>query len=418
VDSFYYERKGCRICSAEIVKVLPLEPTPSGDKYVDEDQVGIVQELVPLDLYQCVDCGLVQLAFVIRPEFLYGDYIYETSISLGLSSHFKAYANDIANSVDLQERDLVVDIGSNDGTLLGHFKRKGMRVLGVEPSPAGRKAIDSGIETLATYFNGALSMKIRDEYGPASVVTANNVFANVDDLDSMVDGIRQMLAPGGVFAFETFYLVDVLRNFLPETIFHEHLCYFALGPLSTLFQRHGMEIFDARRVSTKGGSLRGLVQLAGAGREVTDAVHGIVKLEREMGLGTPEVFGSFAETLNNSKTALIACLESIRKTKKTIVGYGASVGVTTLIYQLGIAEYLDYMVDDNPAKHHRFSPGHHLPVLPSDALNDKKPDYALILAWGYADPIIGRHHNFLTEGGRFIVPLPELKVIESHKALI
>ncbi|MBI3252249.1 MAG: methyltransferase domain-containing protein [Candidatus Omnitrophica bacterium] len=388
MTSSYYQRRECRICNSDNLRlVLPLVPTPSGDKYLTESQRSIPQEPVPLDLYQCAVCGLVQLPYVIHPDALYGDYIYETSISLGLTKHFRGYAEEVAGNLRLDRGDLVVDIGSNDGTLLGHFRDLGLQVLGVEPSPASAKAQHLGIDTKVGYFGEVLSRDIRNAVGPAMAITANNVFANIDNLD------------------------DVLKSFLPETIFHEHLSYFSLGSLMVLFERHGMQVFDATRVATKGGSLRGFVQLTEAGRPVSNRVAQLLAIEHALGTSNPGVFSAFSATLAATKHRLSILLEELRGSGKSIVGYGASVGVTTLLYQFDIAGFLDYLVDDNTAKHFRFSPGSQLPVLPSDVLYERKPDYALILAWAYADPIIARHRHFLDGGGHFVIPLPDLTVI-------
>jgi SAM-dependent methyltransferase len=412
MSSSYYQRRECRICKSDGLRlVLPLVATPSGDKYLAKSQLGPTQEVVPLDLYQCPACGLVQLPFVINPDALYGDYIYETSISLGLIKHFRGYAEEVVENLGLGRGDLVVDIGCNDGVLLGHFKDLGLRVIGVEPSPAGAKARNSGIDVRTAFFTEELSRAICSDAGPATVVTANNVFANVDNLDEFVRAVRQLLAPRGVFVFETFYLAEVLRNFLPETIFHEHLSYFSLSALKVLFARCGMEVFDAVRVATKGGSLRGFVQLAGAGRPESGRVAELLAAEQALGVSQPAVFASFSSTLKKTKQRLQRLLEGYKAQGKTVVGYGASVGVTTLLYQLDIAGYLDYLVDDNAAKQFRFSPGYRLSVLPSDTLYERRPDYVVVLAWAYADPIIARHTQFREQGGHFVVPLPDLKVV-------
>jgi SAM-dependent methyltransferase len=411
METPFYQRTECRVCNSPIRPVLYLVATPSGDKYLPEARMGEVQEEVPLDLYLCEECGLAQLAYVIDPEALYGDYIYETSVSLGLSNHFKDYAKDAVQRLKLAEGGLVVDIGSNDGTLLRHFVELGQKALGVEPSPAGDKARATGIETVGEYFSETVATRVLHEYGPASLVTANNVLANIDSLDGVLRGIRDLLAPDGVFVFETFYLVDVLQHFLPETIFHEHLCYFTVNPLMVLFERYDMELFDAERVDSKGGSLRGFVQLAGGTRKTTSRVGEVLEQERRMRVATPAAFADFAETLQQKKARLSECLRELKDQGKTIVGYGASVGVTTLLYQFGITDWLDYLVDDNPAKHHRLSPGHQLQVLPSEILYERQPDYVLIMAWGYAEPIMGRHQRYVEEGGHFILPLPELRLV-------
>jgi hypothetical protein len=412
MSSLFYERKECSVCrTSDLDKVLPLVATPPGDKYLTESQKGERQESVPLDLYTCRNCGLTQLAHIVNPEALYGDYLYESSISLGLANHFKQYAEDVVGGLELPQGEFIIDIGSNDGTLLAYFKNAGMRVLGIEPSPASDTSRTSGIETLTAFFSEELGQQLRDTYGPAKVVTANNVFANIDDLHDVIAGVKGLLDRDGVFVFETFYLVDVLQHFLPETIFHEHVFYFCLHPLQALFSQYGMEIFDVKRVATKGGSLRGLVQLSGGDREVTERVAETLALEREMGICTPEVFGAFAVQLAEKKAELRALLGELKEDGKSIVGYGASVGVTTLLYQFDIAQFLDFLVDDNRAKHNRLSPGDQLRVLPSQALYEDKPDYVLIMAWAYAEPIMSKHEAFSVAGGHFIIPLPETKIV-------
>jgi predicted TPR repeat methyltransferase len=206
---------------------------------------------------------------VINPEILYGNYLYQTSISLGLVEHFRTYAEEVVRQVAPVPNALVLDIGSNDGSLLKAFKDHGLRVLGVDPArEIARKATESGVETIADFFTAKLAREIRKKHGPAAIITANNVFANIDHLADVAAGIRELLAQDGVFVFETSYLLDVLQKSLLETFFHEHLCYFSVRPLEAFFRRNGMELFDVKRVATKGGSIRGFAQLGGGPRKV------------------------------------------------------------------------------------------------------------------------------------------------------
>ena len=406
------KRETCRLCGgARLEAVLPIAATPPGDHYVSEAELDRPQETYPQDIVLCRDCGLAQLAYTVDPNVLYGRYVYTTSISLGLVDHFRQYANSVLNRIKPPANAFVVDIGSNDGSLLRCFKERGMRVLGIDPaSDIARLATESGVETWTGYFDIYLARKIKEQRGAAAIVTANNVFANVDDLVGFTEGIRHLLAPDGVFVFETSYLLDVVEKSLVETVFHEHLSYLSAKPLNTFFARLGLQLIDVERVPTKGGSLRGTVQLAGGPRPVSSAVDLLLEREKEVGLDQPEIFQRFGARLDAIKTELLKLLSDLKAEGKEIAGYGASVGVTTLLYHFDLAKMLSFIVDDNPRKQHTFSPGHHIPVLPSETLYERKPDYVLVLSWNYADPIIKKHQAYANAGGRFIVPLPKVEV--------
>jgi SAM-dependent methyltransferase len=399
--------------SRDLSVVLAMTPTPPGDHYVTADTVSEPQPAYPMDLYMCGECGLAQLADVVDPELLYRNYIYNTSISLGLVQHFDRYAEAVVATVEPPAGSLAIDIGSNDGTLLRAFARRGMRVLGIDPArDVARKATEAGFETLPTFFSAALAADLRRDRGPASIITANNVFANVDDLDDLVDGIRQLLAPDGVFVFETGYFPDLVRQRIIDNIYQEHLSYYAVKPLQRFFPRHGMELVAVEHEPTKGGSIRGFVKLAGhrggLGAGVMDE---LVRQETAGGFDRPEGLRAFAAGVEGLRDELGTLIGDLRARGRTVAGYGASVGVTTLLYYFNLGESLAFMVDDNPVRHGRFTPGHHVPVLPSDALYDQAPDDVLLLAWRYADPIMSRHAAFRQAGGRFILPLPEITVV-------
>jgi SAM-dependent methyltransferase len=365
-----------------------------------------------MDLVLCRACGHAEFPDVINPDLLYRNYKYQTSISLGLVEHFGRYVNAVLTTVQPQAGSLVMDVGSNDGSLLKFFKARGHRVLGVDPATAiARQATAAGIETLPTYFTAQQAGEIRAQHGCAAILTANNVFANIDNLTDFAAGVRQMLAPDGVFVFETSYLLDVLSKMLLETFFHEHISYFSVTPLQAYFRRHGMELFDVHRVPTKGGSIRGFVQLAGGRRPVKPSVAEQVALEGQAGLSRLETYREFHNRIRAVRGALHEQLAEWKQQGKVIAGYGASVGVTTLLFQFELGNRIDFLVDDNPIRHGLFSPGHHLPVLPSSELYSRKADCVVVLAWGYVEPIRKRHQRFVDQGGRFLVPLPEVRVL-------
>jgi SAM-dependent methyltransferase len=399
--------------SSNLSLVYQLAPSPIGDAYVTADQLNISQESYPIDLFLCLDCGLAQLLDIIAPEVLYTNYIYLTSSSSEMREHFYKYAKQVTENIKPAPGALVVDIGSNDGTLLRQFKNHGFHVLGVEPAhEIARKATEDGVETITGFFTPELALRIKQEYGQASIITANNVFANVDDLVSMTEGIRSLLASDGVFIFESFYLADVIRNMVFDFIYHEHLSAFSVAPVQRFFQHLGMQLIDVQRVPTKGGSLRYTIQPAGGPRVVSPSIISMLNYEETFGLYRPETFKAFLIKIDKIKQLTVAYLKKLKTEGKTIAGYGASITGTTLIYHFGIGQYLDCLIDDNPIKQGRFSPGLHIPVYHPQLLYGRKPDYVLILAWRFADAIIQKHNEFIKKGGKFVVPLPELKVIE------
>jgi len=413
MTSVITRRKTCRMCSSRNLKlVFQMAPSPIGDAFITEKEIDHTQDLYPIDLFMCQDCGLSQLTDIIDPNILYKDYIYVTGSSFGLSEHFRSYAEDVVNQLSLPPGSLVVDIGSNDGTLLRFFKDHDMQVLGIDPaSEIAQNATRAGIETLPEFFTPDLAKKIRNEYGSATLIVANNVFANIDDLNTLGEGVRTLLADDGVFTFESFYLADVIQNMVFDFIYHEHLSSFSVKPVQRFFECIGMELFDVKRVPTKGGSLRYFVQKADGPRAIETALTSLIDFEEQLGLYSPKMFSTFSDTVDELKAETHSLLQDLKAKGKHIAGFGASITGTTLIYHFGIGEFLDYLIDDNPAKQGRFSPGLHLPVFPSDALYERKPDYVIVLAWRFVEPIVKKNNAYLEQGGHFIVPVPEVRII-------
>jgi len=406
-------RTTCRLCGSQNLDlVFQLAPSPIGDAYVTKDKLADKQDTYPIDLFLCRECGLSQLLDIINPEVLYGDYIYLTGSSLGLREHFQEYANDVIKNMIPSKKSPIIDIGSNDGTLLSYFKKSGYKVLGIEPAHhIAERATLSGIETLPDFFSPNLAEKIVKDYGHATIVTANNVYANIDDLQTFTQGIRSLMAPDGVFVFESFYLADVIQNMVFDFIYHEHLSAFAIKPIQSFFSQMGMELINVKRIPTKGGSIRYFVKLKNGPRKIDLSVASMIEYEETLGLYTPKTFQVFSDKVDALKMQTYSLLRDIKIQGGKIAGYGSSITATTLIYHFGIGEFLEYLVDDNPDKQGRFSPGLHIPVYSPEKLYEKKPDYAVILAWRFAELIIEKHKAFIEQGGKFIVPLPELKVI-------
>jgi SAM-dependent methyltransferase len=412
MKSLSHRRDTCRLCGGgELELVLPLRPSALADAYVPRERIEEPQPAFPLEVFHCRNCGHVQLLDVVDADVLFRHYLYTTSGSLGLVEHFRKYAAEAVEQLQVPPGSLVVDIGSNEGVLLKFFREHGMRVLGVDAAKnVAALATAAGVETLPEFFTAELARQIKGGRGSASVVTANNVFAHADGLADMADGIRELLTRDGVFLFEVIYLVDLIQKMTFDTIYHEHLCYHSVKPLRTFFRRHGMELFDVKRIPTKGGSIRGFAQPTGGPRKITPAVGDLIGVEEQMGLDRPEAFRQYGARLDELKRKLKDLLQSLKRQGKTIAGYGASATVTTLVHHFELAGWIDFIVDDNPDRQNLFSPGDHIPVLSPAALSERKPDYVLILAWQYSDPIIRKNQAYLDHGGHFIRPLPEVEV--------
>lgn len=409
-------RSTCRLCAGrDLTEALKLQPTPPANAFVPKDLVGVEQPVFPLDIFFCQSCGHVQLLDVVDPKLLFENYVYVSGTSPVFVKHFEEYANAILKTYHPPEGSLVVDIGSNDGTLLEFFKAAGHRVLGIDPATdIAKDASDRGIETWNDFFTPKLSNTIKEEHGMAHVITANNVFAHADDLTGIVSGIRKLLAPEGVFVFEVSYLVDVFEKTLFDTIYHEHVAYHSVKPLQQFFAANGLELINAERIDSHGGSLRGFAQLAAGPHKVQSSVDELIALEDSLGLDQVEVFQKFGRHIDKIKSQLTTALKSLKTEGKSIAGFGAPAKATTLMYHFDIGpDLIDFIVDDSPLKQNLYAPGLHIPVLPSRAIYDKKPDAVVILAWNFATPIMKNHQAYLEQGGQFIVPLPEMKIFQA-----
>jgi SAM-dependent methyltransferase len=397
-----------------LVMVLPIKASPIADAFVSHDKKHLPQPSIPLDLYQCQDCGHVQNVDIVNPDLLFRDYLFQTGSSAGLIEHFSKYAKDVVGKFDVKPGTLVLEIGSNDGTLLAFFKDLGLKVLGVDPAvEIAKQASAAGITTLPEFFTSALVKQIADQQGLAKLIVANNVYAHSDHLADMTDAIASLLDDDGIFVFEVSYLLDIIDNFLFDTIYHEHLSYHAISSLQRFFKSHGLHFFDVEKISTKGGSMRGFVQKINGPHPEQSIIEKMIQEEMLRGLHQPAIFQQYEKEILARKDALTLFVNNACQNGKRIVAYGASTTVVTLMYHFELESKLAYLVDDNPKKQGLFSPGCHLEVKPSRVLYTDKPDIVIVLAWQYADVIIRKNQQFITEGGVFVVPLPTLKVIAS-----
>jgi len=380
--------------------------------FLGKESEFATEKQFPLDLYLCETCGLVQLLDIIDPETLFRNYVYVTGTSATMAAHNKAYAATVTERLGLGKDDLVVEVASNDGSLLRYFDSHGVRTLGIEPARnIARIAREAGIATVEEFFTSTLARELRDAYGSARAIIANNVLAHVDDTRDFLFGARTLLAPDGLLVVEVPWLGKLVANLEYDTVYHEHLCYFSLTALSQIYSAAGLSVVEVEHVSVHGGSLR--VYASPAPRESgTASVANLLAEEAAAGLRNPSRLERFARDVSRQRSELRALLESLISDGKTIAGYGAPAKGNTLLQYCNITStMLPYTVDRNSLKVGCFTPGTHIPVLPVDTLAVRRPDYLLILAWNFADEIMGQQAEYRAAGGRFIVPLPVPRII-------
>lgn len=408
------EDSQCRICgSGKITTVLRLKDTPLEDQFVSEANKNVLQPVYPLQLAICGDCGYVFLPHIVSPEASYADYIYESGVTVGLRNHYDEYAKEIVADYAIQPDSLVVDLGSNDGSMLASFKKIGMKVVGVEPAKGiAEKATESGIYTINDFFTDKVVSQIRDGYGPASVVTANYMYANIDDVLTFTKAVSKLLTPEGVFVVQTGYHPEEFKIKMFDYIYHEHFSYFTAEVLQHIFSLCGLELIQAVKTLPKGGSLRVVGQLKNGARRIDASVDQLISEERNAGVREIATYKKFSNDIDEAKKRVIDLLTELKASGKKIVGLGASHSTTTLTYHFELASFLEYIVDDNVLKHGRYSPGHHIPVFSTQKLYEADaPEYVIVLAWQHQNSILQKHDAFLKAGGKFIVPLPEFKVL-------
>jgi SAM-dependent methyltransferase len=408
-------RDRCRLCTGRsLEKVVNLQPIPLAEKYTASARPGEGAERYPIDLYMCLDCGHVQQLDVIDSKTLWSDYTYHSGQTQGILDHFEEVAAGLVAKHKPAPGSLVIDVGSNDGSLLRCFKRRGYRVLGVDPArEIARKATESGVETIPELFTPELAKKIREKHGPASVVTAFNVFAHTDDMIGMGKGVRQLLADDGVFQFEAQYLLDIVDKLLLGTIFHEHMSHHSLKPMKRFLESLDMRLIDVQRVTIQMGSIIGTAQPAGGPRPVDPSVGALLALEEERRLDRPETVRQFERRLGELKRKVDGLVAEWKRAGAKVAGYGAARSGPTLIVQFGLGDVIEYVLDDHPQKVHKYSAGHGHLVVPTKELTQRMPDYVVILAWIHAKKIIAANREYLERGGRFVICCPEVQVIDA-----
>ncbi len=401
----------CRACgSARLDLFLPLGSTPLANSLLPLEAEESLP-LYPLNVLRCLDCALVQLQEIVSPERLFSDYVYFSSVSDALVRHARGFVESVLAAERLDQGSLVVEIASNDGYLLQFFKGAGIPVLGIEPAQniARVAEAEKGIPSLPRFFNAELAAELAADRRLADVIIGNNVLAHVPHLNDFTEGIRTLLKPDGVAMFEFPYLKDLLDGVEFDTIYHEHQCYFSLAALQRHFATHGLDVVDVLHVPVHGGSLRVSVAPRGS-RSVSAAATALAEEEHRWGVATEAPYAALARSVEQLKTSLLELLDSLNG--RRLAAYGAAAKGVTLTSYCGIGRnYLDYVVDRSPHKQGMRFPVDGLPIYPPEKLVQDVPAYTLLLTWNFATEILAQQTEYLSEGGKFIVPVPQPKVI-------
>lgn len=374
-----------------------------------------MEPFYPLRADVCEQCLLVQVPQFETPEEIFGDYVYFSSFSDSWLAHCEAFATEAIKCFDLNKHSRVVEIASNDGYLLQYFHRAGISVLGVEPAAnVAQVAQASGIDTVVEFFGADFAQELAGEGKQADLVICNNVFAHVPDLNDFTRGLYTLLKPNGVLSIEFPHLQRLMEESQFDTIYHEHFSYFSFLTARRVLAHHGLDVFDVIQLPTHGGSLRVLAQRANSGSQpVSNRVDQLVAQEMQFGMGHLDTYRSFDDKARVVKRDLLEFLIHAKRAGKSVAGYGAPAKGNTLLNYCGIRQdFLDYTVDRNPEKQGRFLPGTHIPVHSPTRLKETRPDYVLILPWNIKDEVISQLEYIRGWGGRFVIPIPTLQVLE------
>ena len=406
----------CRFCSTTLVHTfVDLGMSPLCESYVGAADLQKVEPFYPLHVYVCANCFLVQLLEYVSASDIYSEYAYFSSYSSSWLDHARTYVEMISEKLELDPRSQVVEIASNDGYLLQYFVRKGIPVLGIEPAHnIAPEAEKRGVRTVVKFFGERTARELAAEGVKADLLLGNNVLAHVPDINDFVKGARILLSPTGIITMEFPHLVRLIVENQFDTIYHEHFSYLSFTTVCRIFSEHGLAVFDVEKLATHGGSLR--IYACHQGNEcrgVTDRAGSLLEEEEAFGIRTLETYTSFTKQVERTKRRILSLLIELKNSGKSIVGYGAPGKGNTLLNYCGIrTDFISWTVDRNPHKQGKYLPGTRIPIYPPERIAETRPDYVVILPWNLTDEIV-RQNSFIREwGGRFIVPIPEPRVLD------
>jgi len=398
----------CRLCNSRSLEhSFALPETPLANDFRPMQEQKLKYDRYPLELLRCTTCSHVQLRHVVDPVSLFSNYAYVSGTSTTFVNHFKNYATWIQKDLRLDPTSKILEIGSNDGTLLKFLKTFGYQCIGIDPAGNIVNDIDTDdIELICSFFDRSIAVSIKEKYGELDLIVANNVFAHIWKLRDAISEASELLRADGYLVFEVSYLLDVIEKCLFDTIYHEHLDYHSLTALTPFLESLGLTVIDAIRVDTHGGSIRIVAQKNKTTSSTSTRVIDLLNAERAIGIGTGQGLKNLNQRIGVLASRGKSLLNNLRASNARIVGFGAPAKMTTLVYTFGITHGIfDYIVDDSALKQYKLAPGGHSPIYPSNFLYEERPDYIFILAWNFASAISASHQEF---AGRFIVPVPEI----------
>jgi novobiocin biosynthesis protein NovU/D-mycarose 3-C-methyltransferase len=407
----------CRVCgSTDWQPVADFGPMTLPGHFLQPGGDHADEPRFPLGVISCRSCRLMTLTHTVSPEVLYREYIYLSSDSDTITQHMRHVVQTFQDRFDVPAGSFVVELGSNTGTQLEVFRDAGMRVLGVDPARnIAAMANERGVETLPEFFNHTSAQMVAEKYGKAQIMLGRHCFAHINDLASVAAGVGALLDTAGVFAVEVPYILTMLERNEFDTIYHEHLSYFSVSTLSTLFERHGMRVVDVERLpQVHGGSMLVFVGLEDGPWAVRPVVKELLQLEQEFGLFDDETYRDFGEGIERTTQRLTSLVRGLVAKGKKVAAYGAPAKGTTMLNACGLnADDVVYASDTTPLKQGKLLPGSHIPVYSPEYAKENPPDYFLMLAWNYSEEIIRKERAFLENGGRFIVPIPYPSIVSA-----
>lgn len=388
--------------------------SPLCESFLQAEQLSEMEPFYPLHVYVCENCFLAQLEEYVSPDSIFTEYAYFSSYSDSWLEHAKNYTDLMIQRFEINAGSFVIELASNDGYLLQHFVRKSIPVLGIEPARnIAKVAIEKGIPTIVEFFGEKMARNLASKGTQADLMLGNNVLAQVPSLNDFVQGMKILLKPRGIITMEFPHLVRLMEGNQFDTIYHEHFSYFSFIAVGKIFAAHNLTIFDVEELPTHGGSLRIYARhTEDETRPVKESTTELLEREEAAGLKRMETYSAFSEQVKRTKRKLLDFLIRAKLEGKKICGYGAPGKGNTLLNYCGIrTDFLDYIVDRNPYKHGRFTPGTHIPIFPPDRIRETSPDYLLILPWNLKNEIIAQMAYIREWGGKFIVPIPEVEVL-------
>lgn len=410
----FQQSPSCRSCGAALrYSFVNLGMSPLANCYVKSDQLNRTERFYPLHAYVCAECFLVQLESVVMPQDIFSEYAYFSSYSDSWLEHARIYAEAMSRRFGLSSKSWVVEIASNDGYLLQFFVSKGIPVLGIEPADnVAQAAARKGISTLVRFFGQETASDLTIEGRKADLIIGNNVLGHVPDLNGFVRGMKILLRNDGVITLEVPHLMRLMEENQFDTIYHEHLSYFSLVTLRKLFDRHGLKVFDVDELPTHGGSLRVYVgHQDDSSKPVEKPVAEVLSKEEKAGLTQLDRYLAFGEQVKETKRRFLEFLNAAKAEKKSVVAYGAPAKGNTLLNYCGVGtDLIRYTVDRSPYKQGHLLPGTRIPIYAPDRIKETRPDYLLILPWNLKDEIMDQMKDIRQWNGRFVVPIPEVRV--------